>query len=78
LTTRFVATIEATLPEMKGSEAYKTGRGKSTIDKANAVRAAFDDIQTQLGRKQFTTMKAVITVVKIKEPEDGDTTGAEE
>jgi hypothetical protein len=75
-----LATVEAMMPELRGGDIYKTGRGKASNWPA-AVSRACKDIQRQLqkkkkgaeraGGKSLHIIKATITIIDIKEGSDG-------
>lgn len=77
-----LATIEAMLPELRGGDIYKVGRGKASNWPA-AVSRACKDIQRQLqkkkkgkeraGGKAIHIIKATITIVDLIQEDDSAT-----
>lgn len=61
-----LATVEAFLPELKGGNIYKVGRGRASTSKA-AISRAFGDLLKQVKGKRIHTIKATITIVEVNE-----------
>lgn len=63
-----LATVEAFIPEIKGSP-YRTGRGRASAAKA-AISRAFGDVLRQVKGKRFRTIQATVTIIEVEETDE--------
>lgn len=57
-----IAQADCTFPELKGGFAQRTGRGRGTSARI-AIARAFADALKQNKKKQFHSIKAMITII---------------
>jgi ribosomal protein S27AE len=60
-----VVTVEATFPELKGGNAYQSGRGAAGAWPLALKRAA-QQLQKRIGRRRFSSFTATITVAHVQ------------
>jgi hypothetical protein len=58
--------VESFLPELRGPNIYKNGRGSGSTAKV-AIGRAFGDLLRQIKGKRVSVIKATVTIVEAQE-----------